>query len=189
MHLFIPYFDATSAENALHEARLIARPGDRVFVMATVVVPNDLPVDVGAGEIWKRVCKAERQLFHAREVAERILPGGVALRFVRVQARDQVAAIRAGVAHYGADLLLFDVPRGLRGTLALRFGTLAAVLRDAPCNVRFVGTATAEEPALPTTEPVIVAPFTLLRTIAVNPSLAASGAADRAQKTEGQHAS
>ena len=189
MHIFIPYFSATSAENALHEARRIVRPGDCIFVMAPVIVPNYLPVDASAGQIWKRVCQAERQLFHARAAAARILPGSVTLRFVRVQARDHVAAVRAGVAHYRADLIVLEAPKGLRGTLAVRFGILAAVMRNAPCNVRFVGTVTAKQPASPMTEPVAIAPFSALEIIAVNPALIGSRTEGRVQKTEGQHAS
>lgn len=189
MHLFIPYFDATSGEQVLHEARRIVRPGDRVTVMASVVVPGGLPVDVDAGAIWKVICQAERRLFHARQEAERIFPRTVTFRFVRVQARDQATAIRTGAIHYRADLILFDAPNGFRGALSLRFGTIAAALRNAPCNVRFVGTMAAKKPAALTTEPIAAAPLSNLEIIAVNPALARAGAEERARETEGQHAS
>ncbi len=189
MHFFIPSFDALNTDNALREVRQIARAGDRVTVMAAVIVPGGLPVDADAGTIWKQVCQAERRLFHAREAAERILPRTVMLRFVRVQARNHATAIRTGATHYRADLILLDAPKGFFGSLALRFGTIAAVLRNAPCNVRFVGTMATEEPGATVTEPVAIAPFPTLHTIAVNPLLSASGVADRAREAEGQHAS
>ncbi len=189
MHIFIPYFDASSAENALSEASRIARPGDRVTMMAAVIVPSGLPVDAEAGTIWKQVCRAERQLFHARDVAERTLPRTVALRFVRVQARNRPTAIRTGAAHYRADLVLLDAPKGLRSALSLRFGIIAAVLRDAPWNVRFVGAMTTKVVAASMAEPIAVAPFSTLQVIAVNPALAGSRAEDRARTTEGKHAS
>ncbi|MHB8644635.1 MAG: hypothetical protein ACYDAR_02465 [Thermomicrobiales bacterium] len=188
MHVFVPYFDATSGERALHEARRITRPGDRVTVMAPVIVPGGLPVDVGAGAIWKQSCQAEQRLFHAREAAERILPGTVALRFVRVQARDRATAIRTGALHYGADLILLDVPEGVRGALSLRFGAIAAVIRQPPCTVRFVGTLTEPESLSSPETPRVVTPFPTLRTIAVNPALASSGGGDRARRTEEQRA-
>lgn len=189
MHLLIPSFDATSAERALYEARRVAWPGDRVTVMAPVIVPSDLPVDVGAGEIWKRVCQAERRLFHARQDAERIFPCTVSFQLVRVQARDHAAAIRAGAAQYRADLILLDLPKGLRGALSLRFGTIAAVLRNAPCNVRFVGTMATEESVAPSLKPIATPPLSTLEIIAVNSALPGSRTEDRARKTEGQHAS
>ncbi|MDQ6907115.1 MAG: hypothetical protein M3176_09820 [Chloroflexota bacterium] len=185
MHIFIPYFDASSAENALSEASRIARPGDRVTVMAAVIVPGGLPVDAEAGTIWKQVCRAERQLFHARDVAERILPRAVSLRFVRVQAYDRATAIRTGAAHYRAELVLLDTPKGLRGALSLRFGIIAAVLRDAPWNVRFVGAMTTKVVA----EPIAAAPLSTLQVIAVNPALVGSRAEERARTTEGKYAS
>jgi hypothetical protein len=141
MHYFIPYFDAASANNALQEARRLVWPGDRVTVMAPVVVPGNLPVDVGAGALWKRTCAAERHLCEAREDAERLLPASVNVRVVRVQARDRASAILAGAAHIEADLILLPMRDGLRGAIGLRFGTIAEVLRYAPCNVRLVGTA------------------------------------------------
>lgn len=182
MRLFLPldYFDAASTERALTEARRIVRPGDCLIVMAPIIVPRSLPVAVDAGTIWKQVCQAERRLFHAREAAERILPTGVTLRFVRVQARDQATAIRTGATHYRADLILLDAPKGFRGVLALHFGAIAAVLRNAPCNVRFVGTMATEETVSPIPESVTVAPFPMLQVIAMNPAFAASGAEDRA---------
>lgn len=179
MRLFLPSFDAAGTERALTEACRIVRPGDCLIVMAPIIVPRRLPVDVDAGMIWAPVCRAERRLFHAREMAERLLPTGVTLRCVRVQARDRVAAIRTGAAHYRADLLLLDVPRGLRGMLALHFGTIAAILRTTPCNVRFVGTMATEEPVSPLPAPITVAPLPMLQVIAINPTLAASGAEER----------
>ncbi len=180
MHVFIPYFDASRVACALRETSRIARPGDRVTVMAAVIVPGGLPVDAEAGAIWKQVCRAERQLFHARDEAERILPRTVALRFVRVQARDRATAIRTGAAHYRADLVLLDAPKGLRGALALHFGIIAAVIRDATWNVRFVGTIATEDMAAPMAEPIAVAPFSALQVIVVNPALVGSRAEDRA---------
>ena len=111
MHLFIPFFDTDRTERTLWDARRLVQPGDRVTVMVAVIVPANLPVDVDAGEIWARVCQAERRISHTREAAERILPHGVHLRCARIQARDMTSAILAGLANYQADLLMLTVPR------------------------------------------------------------------------------
>mgnify|MGYP001214896586 CR=1 FL=1 len=174
MHLFIPYCDAISGENALHEARRVARPGDHVTVMVPVIVPAGLPVDVGAGAIWKQACQAERRLFHARVAAERILPC-IALRFVRVQARNRAAAIRVGATQYEADVILLGSPPGLRGALVARFGTTRALARNAPCPVRIIGSVPITDHAAPhrAPEPVWqpVESLTSLRVIATNPEI------------------
>ena len=179
MHLFLPIFDATRAERALIKAREIMRPGDCLIVMAPIIVPRGLPVDVDAGMIWKQVCRAERRLLHARAAAERILPTGVTLRLVRVQARGVAAAVHTGAAHYDADLILLDLPSGLRGMFALRFGAIAAVCRHAPCAVQFVGMMERAEPLMPLPEPIAIAPFPTLAVVAMNPALAAPAAGER----------
>jgi hypothetical protein len=187
MHLFIPYLDADRTEQALQEAGRIARPGDRVTVMAPVIVPAALPLDVGAGEIWARVCQAERRIAHSRESARRILLHGVHLHCLRVQARDEQTAILAGLATVHADCLLLAVPPGVRGTVAMHFGTIPAVIRNAPCSVRLVGAATPSA----SRSPLFASDTTslgALQALAVNPALAGSVAKDRA-KAEGQHAS
>lgn len=172
MHLFIPYFDACRTHTALRAAARIARPGDQVTIMAPVIVPGHLPVNVGAGAIWKQSCAAERQLFHARDEAEHLLPPTVRLDCRRVHARDRAAAIRAGALHYRADLILLDVPQGIRGALSLRFGLVAAVIRQAPCGVRLIGKMTVPESLSPPDRPHTVAPFPTLQIIAANPLLA-----------------
>jgi hypothetical protein len=189
MQYFIPYFDTMSTSNALREARQLARPGDRVTVMVPVVVPGDLPVDADAGSIWKRVCAAERHLFEAREDAERLFPSAVHIRAVRVQARDRASAILTGAAHDEADLILLPMREGVRGALALRFGTIAAVLRYATCNLRFVGAADERmrhaHAATRPNAPDAARPSPMLRAIQDDPAIAA---ADAARRTEEQHA-
>lgn len=187
MHLFIPYFDVIGSENALQEARRIVWPGDCVTVMTSVIVPGDLPVDIEAGAIWERVCRAEQHLFHARETAERIFPPTVALHFVRVQARDRATAIRVGAMHYRADLILLPLSNGIRGAFAMRFGVLPAVLRDAPCSVRFVRATMPLRSRSPVTAPSAIAPLSSLQIIAVNPASAMSGAEDGVRKIKGRH--
>lgn len=188
MHLFIPFFDTDRTERTLWDARRLVQPGDRVTVMVAVIVPANLPVDVDAGEIWARVCQAERRISHTREAAERILPHGVHLRCARIQARDMTSAILAGLANYQADLLMLTVPQGIRGAFAMRVGTIPAVIRNAPCSVRFVGAATPSQPRSPVIEPDAVEPLSALHVIAVNPTLTGSGAANDTRKAEGQHA-
>lgn len=189
MHLFIPYFDAVRIDRALREARRIVRTGDCVTVMVSVIAPADRPIDVGAGEIWKRVCQAECRLSRTQEAAERILPRGVHLRCVRVQARDQTSAILVGVETDRADSLMLTLPDGIRGALAMRFSTIPAVIRRAPCNVRFVGTATPPEARSSAAAPDTVTPLLALQIIAVNPALAKSGTEKNRRETEGKHAS
>jgi len=180
MHLFIPYFDACRMHTALRAAARITRAGDQVTIMAPVIVPGNLPVNVGAGAIWKRSCAAERQLFHARDEAEHLLPPTVRLHCARVHARARAAAIRAGALHYRADLILLDVPRGPRGALSLRFGPIAAVIRQAPCSVRLIGSMTVPDSLSPSEQPRAVVPFPTLQIIAANPLLA-----DRATQRRG----
>jgi len=192
MHYFIPYFDAVSTGNALREACRTVLPGDRVTVTVPVVVPGDLPVDVGASAIWKRVCEAERRSLHARADAERILPPTVDIHVVRVQARDRASAILAGAAHYEADLILLPMREGLRGALTLRFGTIAEVLRYATCDLRFVGMAEGR----PRQEQVAArrdaADGSLrparLRVVADNPVAAGAARDGVVRRTEEQHA-
>jgi hypothetical protein len=190
MHYFIPYFDAVSTNNALREARRLVWPGDRVTVMAPVVVPGDLPVDVDAGAIWKRVCEAERHSLHAREDAERIFPSAVNIRAVRVQARDRASAILTGAAHYEADLILLPIREGLRGALALRFGTIAEVVRYATCNLRLVGAADGGmQRAQAATRPnaaEAARPDPMLRIVQDNPAMVSARGADVARRTEEQ---
>lgn len=192
MHYFIPYFDTVSTNNALQEARRLAWPGDRVTVMAPIVVPGDFPVDVDAGAIWKRVCEAERHLFQAREDAERLLPPAVEVRAARVQARDRASAILTGAAHYEADFILLPMREGLRGALALRFGTIAEVVRYATCNFRFVrvgdnGMQRAQA-ATRTIAGAAARPPPMLRIVEDNLPMAGAGRADIARRTEEQQA-
>lgn len=138
MQWFIAYFDAAQFGAALREVGASVQCGDRVTVMAAVIVPGSLPVNAPAGAIWKQVCRAEQQLFHARQSAKRSIPDGVEVRFVRVQARDRATAIITGASHYRADCIVLPTQPGVRGFFAARFGSVHTVLTNAPCAVRFI---------------------------------------------------
>lgn len=187
MHWFIPYLDTPTFDRALREMVRLAQPDDCVTVMAPVIVPGDLPVDVDAGVIWKPVCRAERHLFHARETAARLLSPAVTVSFVRVQARTGSGAMLTGAAHCRADCLLIARPDGVRGALSARFGTIAAVRRSASCGVRVIRSA-ADEPPRDGNIPraairEIAHAFAMLRTIATNPTRVPSASADRERGT------
>src|SRR3954464_3732939 len=102
MNLFVPYDDSDLSRFALREACLMMTSRDTIFVMAVVIVPSSLDIDVPAGEVWKQTCAAEVQLQAARSYAERI-DFGVELRCVRVQAHTRANAIVAGAIYYEAD--------------------------------------------------------------------------------------
>ena len=135
MHLLIPFLDTRTFDAAFAGMLRDAACGDRVTVIAPVIVPGALPVDVDAGMIWKRVCRAEVRLAHARQVAERVNPRGVRFAFIRVRARDSAAAIIAGAAHVRADCIVLTPASGIRGILAEYFGARRTVRRDAHCPV------------------------------------------------------
>lgn len=138
MNYLVPYDDSDLARIALREACRVVTPLDRVVVLAAVVVPPGVATDAAAGELWKRTCRAEVQLAHARAYAERAAHYGDGLRCVRVQAPTRVAAIVAGATFYEADTIVLAERAGVRGRLATLFGTVHRLLRDAPCDVRVV---------------------------------------------------
>lgn len=187
MRILIPSFDTVSTDRALAEACRIVQPGDQVIVMAPVIVPGDLPVDVGAGSIWRRTCEAEQRLFHAREAAERALPRTVDLRIARVQARDHATAILTGATRYAVDLILLAMRDRPRRTFAMRFGTFASVRQHARCDVRIVD---REVDGTPQGAPVRVArPRAILHAVPVNRSPAEAPTENGARQPEEQHAS
>lgn len=144
MNLFVPYDDSDLSRFALREACLMMTSRDAIFVMATVVVPTSLDIDVSAGEVWKQTCGAEVHLAAARSYAERI-DFGVELRCVRVQAHTRAGAIIAGATYYEADTIFFAQRTGMRSRLASLFGPIHTVLRHALCDVHIVYTAAAPE--------------------------------------------
>jgi nucleotide-binding universal stress UspA family protein len=144
MNLFVPYDDSDLSRFALREACLMMTSRDAIFVMAAVVVPMSLDIDVSAGEVWKQTCSAEVHLAAARSYAEQI-DFDVDLRCVRVQAHTRVGAIIAGAIYYEADTIYFAQRTGMRSRLASFFGPIHSVLRHAPCDVHIVYTAAASE--------------------------------------------
>jgi nucleotide-binding universal stress UspA family protein len=144
MNLFVPYDDSELSRFALREACLMMTSRDAIFVMAAVIVPMSLDIDVSAGEVWKQTCRAEVHLAAARTYAEQI-DFGVDLRCVRVQAHTQAGAIIAGATYYEADTIFFAQRTGRRSRLASLFGPIHPVLRHAPCDVHIVYTAAASE--------------------------------------------
>jgi nucleotide-binding universal stress UspA family protein len=144
MNLFVPYDDSELSRFALREACLMMTSRDAIFVMAAVVVPMSLDIDVSAGEVWKETCRAEVQLAAARAYAEQI-DFGVELRCVRVQSHTRAGAIIAGATFYEADTIYFAQRIGMRSRLASLFGPIHTVLRHAPCDVHIVYTAAASE--------------------------------------------
>lgn len=144
MNLFVPYDDSDLSRFALREACLMMTSRDAIFVMAAVIVPMSLDIDVSAGEVWKQTCTAEVQLEAARSYAEQI-DFGVDLHCVRVQAHTLAGAIIAGATYYEADTILFAQRVGMRSRLASLFGPVHTVLRHAPCDVHIVYTAATSE--------------------------------------------
>lgn len=138
MRILVPYHDSGLGHHALHEACRIMTPLDDVVVMATVIVPSSLPVDVPPGEVWKQTCRAEVQLAQARTLAARFGCDGPEMCFVRIQAADPLAAVLAAAIWYAADTILLAGYAGVRGRLAAFFDPSAAVIRHAPCDVRVV---------------------------------------------------
>ncbi len=144
MNLFVPYDDSDLSRFALREACLMMTSRDTIFVMAAVIVPTSLDIDVSAGEVWKQTCRAEVCLAAARAYAEQ-MDFGVDLHCVRVQAHTRVTAIIAGATYYEADTILFAQRVGIRSRLASLFGLVHTVLRHAPCDVHVVYTAATAE--------------------------------------------
>jgi hypothetical protein len=144
MNLFVPYDDSDLSRFALREACLMMTSRDAIFVMATVIVPASLDIDVSAGEVWKQTCTAEVQLQAARSYAEQ-MDFNVDLRCVRVQAHTRAGAIIAGATYYEADTILFAQRAGMRSRLASLFGPIHTVLRHAPCDVHLVYTSATPE--------------------------------------------
>jgi nucleotide-binding universal stress UspA family protein len=135
MNILVPFDNSDLARRALHEACRIAMPHDRMIVMAAVIVPEHLPVDVSTADVWERARAAGRCLREAhREVVRSA--DGVACQFVRVHARDHVAAIVAGATNYEADTILIAQWATKRRLHATLFGDLEKLLRVVPCDVR-----------------------------------------------------
>lgn len=138
MRILVPFDSSDCARRALDEARRIVTPLDELIVLAAVVVPPHLPVDVAAGDVWKATCAAERHLLHARHIAGLAAFDGISVRCVRVQARSVAAAAVAGAAFYAADTILLVERSGLRGRIAALFDQTATIIRQAPCDVQVI---------------------------------------------------
>lgn len=135
MKMLIPYDDTDRARAALAKACSVVMPGDEVIVVVTIVVPDDLPLDIPAGYVWKQSCRAERSLLHACDEAE---SSGALTQFVCIRARSRADAIIGAAAEYRADVIIFAEPRHLLGRLAPHVGAIATVSRYAPCRVSII---------------------------------------------------
>jgi nucleotide-binding universal stress UspA family protein len=138
VRILVPYDGTPLTRTAIHEACRILTPLDELIILAAVVVPRHVTIDAPAGDVWKQTCRAEVSLAHAREIVARATHAGDALHCVRVQSGSRVTAIVAGALFYGADTILLAERAGVRGRVAALFGPTAAILRDAPCDVRIL---------------------------------------------------
>lgn len=153
MNILVPYANTASSRAALAEAMEMAQPGDCVIVVATVAVPDYYAVDVMPGIVWVQTCRAERHLNAARAAVARLAPATVDVRYVRVQAREEAAAVVCAAKTYRADLILFAGRGGVVGRIARWLGTVGAVGRHAPCGVRVLTHAPAPRIAVSVPHP------------------------------------
>ena len=153
MNILVPFAGTASSRAALAEAVCMAQPDDCVIVVATVAVPNYYAVDVMPGIVWMQTCRAEHHLNAARAEVARLAPRETAMRYVRVQAREEAAAVVYAAKVHHADLVLFAGRGGVVGRVARWLGTIGAVGRHAPCGVRVLTHAPAPRIALPVPQP------------------------------------
>lgn len=154
MHILVPYNHPRRDLAALDAASHLAHAGDIITVLSCVVVPACYAVDVIPGAVWRQTCIANRALARARAYLESHVAGGVTVRILRVQARDERAAIVAGTLHGNADLILIGGwPVPFRG-IAARFGTAGIVARHVTCGVQVVAGAKRPATVPETTSPV-----------------------------------
>jgi len=155
MHILVPYNHNHPRRDiaAIDEACRLAHSGDAITVLACVIVPSCYAVDVIPGAVWKQTCLADRALARAEVYLESHVAEGVTVHILRVQARDESAAIVAGAMHRHADLILMGGwPAPLTG-IAARFGTAGTVARRVECGVQVVS-ATKRPVSLPVSEAV-----------------------------------
>ena len=142
MHMLVPYGHNHHHPRrdiaAIDEACRLAHSGDAITVLACVIVPMCYAVDVIPGAVWKQTCLADRSLARAQTYLESQVAEGVTVRILRVQARDESAAIVAGAMYRQADLILMGGwPAPLTG-IAARFGVAGTVARRVECGVQVV---------------------------------------------------
>jgi len=142
MHMLVPYNHSHNHPRrdiaAIDEACRLAHSGDTITVLACVIVPAYYAVDVIPGAVWKQTCVADRSLARAKAYLESHVAEGVTVRILRVQARDESAAIIAGATHRNADLILMGGwPAPFTG-IAARFGVAGIVARHVQCGVQVV---------------------------------------------------
>lgn len=123
----------------------MAQPGDTVFVMSAILVPEDYAIDVIPGVIWKQTGDAERRLRQASALVSQRVSPSVSVRYVRVQARDYAAAIIAGAQHFEVHLILFASRAQWFGRIIAYRGIISRVARHTACGVRVVSLSALSE--------------------------------------------
>jgi hypothetical protein len=152
MTTLLVFDDSDAARDGLRAACAEVAPGERLVIMAPVIVPASLPVNVSAGDIWRSVCRAEVRLHHARALADALSADATRCAFARIHARDLASAVAYGANRYHADTILLARPTIFWRRFSLRHRTIPAILRSAPCEVRILDGARPDErgPGWPT---------------------------------------
>jgi hypothetical protein len=141
MTSLLVFDDSDAAREGLRAVCAEAARGDRLVIMAPVIVPRSLPVDVPAGHIWRPVCRAEVRLQHARALADALSADTPRCQFVRIHARDLASAVAHGANRYHADTILLARPTVFWRRFSLQHRTILTILRSAPCGVRILDSA------------------------------------------------
>ena len=110
MTTLLVFDDSDAARDGLRAACAEAAPEERLVIMAPVMVPASLPVNVSAGDIWRSVCRAEVRLHHARALADALSADATRCAFARIHARDLAGAVVCGANRYHADTILIARP-------------------------------------------------------------------------------
>lgn len=166
MTTLLVFDDSDAARDGLRAACAEAAPEERLVIMAPVMVPASLPVNVSAGDIWRSVCRAEVRLHHARALADALSADATRCAFARIHARDLAGAVVCGANRYHADTILIARPTVFWRRFSLRHRTIPAILRSAPCEVRILDGArpardAATVPTLSRLHPRLLRPIAL----------------------------
>jgi hypothetical protein len=148
MITLLVFDDSDAARDGLRAACAEAAPGDRLVIMAPVIVPASLPVNAPAGSIWRPVCRAEMRLHHARALVDALSADATRCAFARIHARDLASAVAYGANQYHAETILLARPTVFWRRFSLRYRTIPAILRSAPCGVRILDGARPGESGL-----------------------------------------
>jgi hypothetical protein len=152
MTTLLVFDDSDAARDGLRAVCAEAAPGDRLVIMAPVIVPASLPVNLPAGDIWRPVCRAEVRLHHACALADALSADATRCVFARIHARDLASAVAHGANRYHADTILLARPTVFWRRFSLRHRTIPAILQSAPCSIRILDGARPGEdgPGWPT---------------------------------------